>query len=63
MKIYMPDHELSDFVVSWLWNSVAGSYLLSLSSVVLEVSFFCNIPYTRFSVVLIVVASSVLLDL
>ena len=55
--------ELSDFVVSWLWNSVAGSYLLSLSSVVLELSFFCNIPYTRFFVVLIVIALLIFLDL
>ena len=55
--------ELSDFVVSWLWNSVAGLYLLSISSVVLELSFFCNISYTKFSVVLIVVPLLVLLDL
>ena len=55
--------ELSDFVVSWLWNSVAGSYLLSLSSVVLELSFFCNIPYTKLSVVLIVIALLIFLDL
>ena len=61
MFMYMS--ELSDFIVSWLWNSAADLYPLSVSSVALKLSFLCNIPYTRFSVVLIVVVLLVLLDL